>query len=194
MPSTPATAGRSKRALDPAGVVPGTITVGFEYYPRSNTAQPRLGTILPQEGGPGYSSTGTRDYYLSLFAAMRDRRDVLIIDKRGTGLSDPVHCHELQTGAENQDAYAACAETLGDTAWFYGTDFAAGDITAVLDALGIEEVDFYGDSYGTFVGQILAGLYPHRLRSIIPRQRLSGATARSLVWHRLGGRPGRGSI
>ena len=31
----------------------------------------------------------------------------------------------------------------------------------------IGEVDFYGDSYGTFVGQILAGLYPTRLRSIV---------------------------
>jgi pimeloyl-ACP methyl ester carboxylesterase len=36
-----------------------------------------------------------------------------------------------------------------------------------MDALAIDDVDFYGDSYGTFVGQVLAGLYPHRLRSII---------------------------
>ncbi len=43
----------------------------------------------------------------------------------------------------------------------------SGDIVAVLDALEIGEVDFYGDSYGTFVGQILAGLYPQRLRSIV---------------------------
>jgi pimeloyl-ACP methyl ester carboxylesterase len=159
--------GSIQQAIDPAGVIPGKLTVGFEYYPRTDLTRPRLGTILPQEGGPGYSSTGTRDYYLEIYDALRDRRDVLIVDKRGTGLSSPIDCADMQTGATDLDAVAACATQLGDTAWFYGTDFAANDIIAVLDALGIEDVDFYGDSYGTFVGQILAGLYPHRLRSIV---------------------------
>lgn len=159
--------GSITRALDPSGVVPGQITVGFEYYPRGDSTRPRLGTILPQEGGPGYSSTGTRDYYLALFDALRDRRDVLIVDKRGTGLSSPIDCPDLQTGSTDLGAVAACARQLGNTAWFFGTDYAANDIVAVMDALGIDTADFYGDSYGTFVGQVLAGLYPERLRSII---------------------------
>jgi pimeloyl-ACP methyl ester carboxylesterase len=159
--------GSIARPIDPSGVVPGKIKVGFEYYPRSDLAHASLGTILPQEGGPGYSSTGTRDYYLSIFDALRDRRDVLIVDKRGTGLSGPIDCADLQTGSTDLDAAAACAKQLGPTAWFYGTDFAANDIIAVMDALAVDDADFYGDSYGTFVGQVLAGLYPHRLRSII---------------------------
>src|SRR5450432_1282815 len=159
--------GSIKQAIDPSGVIPGKLTVGFEYYPRSDLSRPRLGTILPQEGGPGYSSTGTRDYYLEIFDALRDRRDVLIVDKRGTGLSAPIDCAELQTGSTDLDAVAACAMQLGPTSWFYGTDFAANDIIAVMDALAIDDADFYGDSYGTFGGQVLAGLYPHRLRSII---------------------------
>src|SRR3984957_2968928 len=159
--------GSITRPIDPAGVTPGTLTVGFDYYPRTDSSQPSLGTILPQEGGPGYSSTGTRDYYLEIFGALRDRRDVLIVDKRGTGLSSPIDCPALQTGSLALSAVAACAKQLGDTSWFYGTDFAAQDIAAVLDALAINEVDFYGDSYGTFVGQVFAGLFPHRLRSII---------------------------
>ena len=159
--------GSITRRIDPSGVIPGEILVGFEYYPRSDLSHARLGTILPQEGGPGYSSTGTRDYYLAIFDALRDRRDVLIVDKRGTGLSDPIDCADLQTGSTDLDAVAACARQLGPTAWFYGTDYAANDIIAVMDALDIDDADFYGDSYGTFVGQVLAGLYPHRLRSII---------------------------
>jgi len=159
--------GSIERRIDPSGLTPGKITVGFEYYPRTDPSRARLGTILPQEGGPGYSSTGSRDYYLAIFDALRDRRDVLIVDKRGTGRSHPIDCPDLQTGSTDLDAVAACAKQLGDTAWFYGTDFAANDIIAVMDALAIDEVDFYGDSYGTFVGQILAGLYPQRLRSII---------------------------
>jgi pimeloyl-ACP methyl ester carboxylesterase len=159
--------GSIERPIDPRGVTPGNFTIGFEYYPRSDLADPRLGTILPQEGGPGYSSTGTRAYYLEIFDAFRDRRDILIVDKRGTGLSSPVDCPEMQTGSLALSAAGACARQLGDTSWFYGTDFAANDIVAVMDALGIDDVDFYGDSYGTFFGQVLAGLYPHRLRSII---------------------------
>jgi pimeloyl-ACP methyl ester carboxylesterase len=159
--------GSIARPIDPSGVTPGTISVGFEYYPRSDLSHARLGTILPQEGGPGYSSTGTRDFYLAIFDALRDRRDVLIVDKRGTGLSGPIDCADLQTGSTDLDAVAACAKQLGATAWLYGTDFAANDIIAVMDALDIDDADFYGDSYGTFVGQVLAGLYPHRLRSII---------------------------
>jgi pimeloyl-ACP methyl ester carboxylesterase len=159
--------GSITRLVDPTGLIPQTLTVGFEYYPRTDQSKPRVGTILPQEGGPGYSSTGTRDYYLEIFDALRDRRDVLIVDKRGTGLSSPIDCPAVQTGSLALSAVAACGKQLGDTAWFYGTDFAVEDIVAVMDALGIEDVDFYGDSYGTFVGQVIAGLYPHRLRSII---------------------------
>lgn len=153
--------------LDPTGAVHGNVTVGFEYYPRRDTAHASLGVILPQEGGPGYSSTGTRDFYLSLFDPLRDRRDILIIDKRGTGYSDAIDCPELQAGSIELSAVANCGKQLGSSAWLYGTAFAARDIAAVLDALDIDLVDFYGDSYGTFVGQVFAALYPQRLRSIV---------------------------
>src|ERR1700721_2217768 len=39
--------------IDPKGVTPGKIRIGFEYYPRRDLTDPSLGTILPQEGGPG---------------------------------------------------------------------------------------------------------------------------------------------
>lgn len=159
--------GAIDRPIDPTGKVAGTLSVGFEYYPRRDLAHDSQGTILPQEGGPGYSSTGSRDFYLGLFDPLRSHREVLIVDKRGTGLSDPIDCPQEQTGSIALSAVAACANQLGDTAWFYGTDFAAQDIVAVMDALSIDKADFYGDSYGTFVGQILAALFPQRLRSIV---------------------------
>ena len=159
--------GEMERALDPSGKLPGTISVGFEYYPHTDRSLSSLGTILPQEGGPGYSSTGTRAFYLSLFDSLRSRRDVLIVDKRGTGRSEPIDCPEAQTGAKNLDAVAACAKQLGPAAWYYGTDYAVNDLIGVLDALDIDVVDFYGDSYGTFVGQVFAALHPERLRSLI---------------------------
>jgi pimeloyl-ACP methyl ester carboxylesterase len=160
--------GAIRRPLDPSGRVPGSITIGFEFYPHTDRTRPALGTILPQEGGPGYSSTGSRDFYVGLFSPLRDRRDILIIDKRGTGTSDAIDCPGLQNYDPNYlKSVADCAKVLGSSAFLYGTDFAVNDLVAVLDVLGIRKVDFYGDSYGTFVGQVFAGLYPDRLRSLI---------------------------
>ena len=93
---------------------------------------------------------------------------MLIIDKRGTGTSGAVDCPEIQTGDPSDPAgLKACADQLGAKAYLYGTHLAVDDIAAVLDALRIDEVDFYGDSYGTFVGQMFAAWHPERLRSLI---------------------------
>jgi hypothetical protein len=45
--------GKLRRPLDPKGGIKGTITIGFEYYPRFDQSTPSRGTLLPQEGGPG---------------------------------------------------------------------------------------------------------------------------------------------
>ena len=160
--------GQLKRPLDPKGGIKGTITIGFEYYPRFDQSAPARGTLLPQEGGPGYSTTGTRDAYLNIYGALREHRDVLMIDKRGTGTSGAIDCREIQTGdPADPAALKACADQLGAKAYLYGTHLAVDDIAAVLDALQIDEVDFYGDSYGTYVGQTFAAWHPQRLRSLI---------------------------
>jgi pimeloyl-ACP methyl ester carboxylesterase len=160
--------GSIKRKLDPTGSVNGNITIGFEWYPRFDQGKPALGVFLPQEGGPGYSSTGTRDAYLNILGALRDRRDVLIVDKRGTGSSAAIDCPAIQTGDPNDPAgIKACGKQLGNRTALYRTELAVADIVAVMDALGIAEVDYYGDSYGTYVGQTIAARYGDRLRSII---------------------------
>jgi pimeloyl-ACP methyl ester carboxylesterase len=158
--------GTITRPLDPVNNAAGTIKIGFEFYPRSNASLPSLGTIVPQEGGPGYPSTGTREAYLGLFQRLRDRRDVLIVDKRGTGKSGPINCTALQQD-DTASAIAACATQLGSKAWYYGTALAAADVAAVLDALAIDRVDLYGDSYGTYFAQTFAARQPNRLRSVI---------------------------
>ncbi len=76
--------GNIKRPFDPTGGVKGNIKVAFVYYPRFNPSQPSLGTLLPQEGGPGYSTRGTAGAYLNIYGSLRQRRYVLIVDKRGT--------------------------------------------------------------------------------------------------------------
>jgi pimeloyl-ACP methyl ester carboxylesterase len=160
--------GSIERPLDPKRAASGTITIGFEYYPRRDASSPSLGVIVPQEGGPGYPSTGTRDAYVNIFDPLRDHRDILIIDKRGTGTSGAIDCRRLQRDdPSDPQALAACGRQLGKTAALYRTELAVADIVGVLDALEIAQIDFYGDSYGTYVGQTFAARHGQRLRSLI---------------------------
>jgi hypothetical protein len=54
------------RPLDPAGTIPGRVSVHFEFYLHRNL-RPAVGTLVATEGGPGYPATLSRDDYLDLF-------------------------------------------------------------------------------------------------------------------------------
>jgi pimeloyl-ACP methyl ester carboxylesterase len=160
--------GAFRRPLDPSGTRPGTLTIGFEWYPRRDQARPALGTIVAQEGGPGFSTTGSRDGYVRLFDHLRDRRDILLMDKRGTGKSGALDCPSLQiVDSPSQRDYAACGARLGPDAWFYASRFAADDLDALLDQLDLRQIDYYGDSYGTYFGQVFARRHPARIRTLV---------------------------
>ena len=143
------------------------IKIGFELHPRTDATAPSEGTIVAIEGGPGFSSTGSRDSYLNLFAPIMDHRDLLLVDDRGTGRSSPLDCSALQSGDDSLDAADECAVQLGTAADDYGAAAVADDIAAVLDALGAGHIDLYGDSYGTFVAQAFAARHGDKLTSLV---------------------------
>jgi pimeloyl-ACP methyl ester carboxylesterase len=159
--------GTLERALDPRGLVPGSLQVYFEYY-RHSAAGPARGTLVASEGGPGYPATGSRESYLALYGPLRSTHDVLLMDNRGTGRSGAVNCPELQRAPLLTVAnVAACGRLLGARAPLYSTTLASDDLAALLDALAIGRVDLYGDSYGTFFAQVFAVRHPGRLRSLV---------------------------
>jgi pimeloyl-ACP methyl ester carboxylesterase len=163
----PAYCGDLDRPLDPTGAIPGRISIHFEYYPHSGTGKAHE-PLVATEGGPGYPATLSRDDYLSLFGPLRRRHDVLLMDNRGTGQSGAVDCHELQTAAKwTVELTAACGESLGNRASLYSTAYAADDLAAILETLGIRRIDLYGDSYGTYFEQVFAVRHPNALRSIV---------------------------
>ena len=159
--------GTIERPLDPLEPDGATITIGFELHRATNRSRPSLGTIVAVEGGPGYASTASRDYYLDLFTPLLARRDVLFVDARGTGTSSVINCPGLESyQGDYLENIRLCGEQLGASSDLYGTAFAADDLAAVLDALGIERIDLYGDSYGTFFGQAFAIRHPDRIRTL----------------------------
>ena len=160
--------GALERPLDPAGRVPGSIPIAFAIYPHTDTSVPAGETIVAQEGGPGLPSIGTRSAYLQLFKPLLAHHDLLMVDARGTGSSDLVKCNYLQyEQIQTVAAVGACGAELGDAADLYGTGLAVDDMVAILDALDIGKIDYYGDSYGTFFGQVLAARIPERIRAMV---------------------------
>lgn len=155
------------RPLDPSGAVPGTLQVYFEYWPHT-AAGAATGTLVATEGGPGYPATESRAEYLALFAPLRTRFDVLIMDNRGTGRSGAVDCEPLQNArALTEENIGACGRSLGRSAPLYSTALAADDLAAVLEALGLSRISLYGDSYGTYFAQVFALRHPQKTRSLV---------------------------
>jgi pimeloyl-ACP methyl ester carboxylesterase len=155
------------RPLDPSGKVPGAIAVYFEYYPHSGEG-PAAGTLVGATGGPGYPTTGSADEYLALFAPLRERYDVVLMDDRGSGHSGAIDCRELQTAPALTEAnIGACGRSLGASAPLYGSALAADDLAAILDELGIARVGLYGESYGSYFAQVFAKRHPEKLRALV---------------------------
>ena len=156
-------AGRHPLRLDPRAAGPQRRGAGADHDRvralRAARAAAAVGSarMLAIEGGPGYGTTDSRDSYLTLLAPLQARRDLLLVDLRGTGLSGALDCKTFRRTVKRYVARAGqCAAEIGPRRDFYGTGNAVDDVAAVLDALGIAQVDLYGDSYGTYAGQAFA--------------------------------------
>jgi pimeloyl-ACP methyl ester carboxylesterase len=161
--------GSLPRPWDPERPGLGSISVGFAYRPpAADPGRTPRGFVVPHEGGPGYSTTGSAGWFADMYAGVLATHALLLVDERGTGRSQPVVCTALDAGLISYvRAVGACGRSLGGRADLYSSRDSADDLAAVLDALGIDRIDFYGDSYGTFFGQVFAGRHPDRLRTLI---------------------------
>ncbi|WP_101926911.1 MULTISPECIES: alpha/beta hydrolase [Luteimonas] len=142
-------------------------------------------------GGPGQAATELAAHINGALREVRRQRDIVLIDQRGTGRSNPLDCVDaagdplpldaltVPTAAE-LDAYVGrCVDGLAGRAdpRFYTTGHAIRDLDAVREALGAETVNLIGGSYGTRVAQQYAAEYPARTRSLV----LDGVAPNDLV-------------
>jgi pimeloyl-ACP methyl ester carboxylesterase len=136
--------------------------------------QPLPDPIFIISGGPGQAAS---DFYLisaGAFEAMRRDRDLVVIDQRGTGKSQRLDCvfpDELETtrlDAEEVKGYTReCLAKLKFDPRFFSTSVAVRDLDEIRAALGYEQVNLYGISYGTRVAQHYLRRFPKRVRTII---------------------------
>jgi alpha/beta hydrolase fold len=141
-----------------------TIKVYFERYPRRNRELPRTSTVVSIEGGPGYPVTPGRSTRVDLWRPVSGKRDLVLIDLRGTGRSAPLGCKAFSRKSRGYVARAGrCAAQIGPKRDLYSTSQAVQDMEAVLRSLHAGKIGLYGDSYGTYAAQAYALRFPQRL-------------------------------
>ena len=147
----------------------GETSIGFAFRPADDRRAARRSTpIVAVEGGPGYGSSRTAPSYTNLFGRLLRTRDLLLVDMRGTGRSEPISCPDLNLGrGPDWLTTAQCAHELGRRFISYRTSAAADDVDAVRRAVGLGRIALYGDSYGTFLGQSYAFRHPETLRALV---------------------------
>ncbi len=141
----------------------------------SRAAEPLPDPVVYFAGGPGQSASESYAGMAGAFARLREKRDLVFADQRGTGGSNPLACAipegfdtALEPTVELQLRMAReCLEALDADASQYTTTVAAGDTEALRLALGSPKLNLYGGSYGTRMAQEYARQYPDAVRSII---------------------------
>jgi len=143
-------------------------------------ATPRLpDPLFMAQGGPGGSTIDAYGAQLAYGPENRPttNRDIVLWDQRGTLYSKPaLFCPESSqeekegADADSSAAYRACGQRLekeaGDLSAFNSAE-NADDVEALRVALGYDDINFYGVSYGTELGQFLMRQRPDHLRSVI---------------------------
>lgn len=149
-------------------------------------------------GGPGIPGTVMAPIppYFTLFQRLREAADVVILDQRGVGRSEPVvDCPVQDTLPMDfflrreqivrviRDRVASCARQVlsrGNDPTAYTTVESADDLDDLRKVLGVEQIDLLAFSYGSR----LALMYAQRHGGHIGRMVLQGVNGPGLVLKR----------
>jgi pimeloyl-ACP methyl ester carboxylesterase len=163
------------------------ITLALSEIPATAPAGRRLGVLLVNPGGPGASGLQFAALTASgLNPSVASRYDIIGFDTRGVGASVPaLSCDPSFFSKPRPDyvpASAAAEQVLVNRAKSYAADCErrfgwllpymstvdlARDMDSIRAALGQRQISYYGVSYGTYLGQVYATLFPHRIRRMV---------------------------
>ena len=150
----------------------------------------RIGSLFVNPGGPGGSSTQFA-YNFGFYApGLADRFDIVGMDPRGVAFSQNVKCFQGNahqsaalagftvpfpvTPAETR-AYVGSSRKLGLNCATTGLPLSASmstaqvarDMDVVRRALGDARLSYFGLSYGSYLGQVYANMFPDRVRALV---------------------------
>ncbi|WP_392673864.1 alpha/beta hydrolase [Streptomyces sp. LN785] len=167
---------------DPSGRM---ITLALTRVP--HTAKTSQGPLFVNPGGPGGSGRTMAGFVAATLPKdVASQYDVIGFDPRGVGKSSPaLNCVPKyfkplrpdsvpQTVGEeqaNRDRARNFAEECGrkypDLLPYMDTVSAAKDLDVIRRALGTRQINYFGYSYGTYLGAVYAKLFPERVRRLV---------------------------
>lgn len=160
-----------------------TITVAISRVPATDQAH-RRGIMLSNPGGPGVPGL---DFTLGLSLLMPswpwNQYDLIGMDPRGIGRSTRVDCrwpfgtYRQSAGADlvgfgesiatQADLAARCQTTDSDKLPHITTRNTARDMDLIRAVLGEDRINYYGASYGTYLGAVFTQIFPERTDRIV---------------------------
>ncbi|MDT0404984.1 alpha/beta hydrolase [Streptomyces edwardsiae] len=171
---------------------PGGRTIELAVVKRK-AADPgrRIGTLFFNPGGPGGPGTVQMPQnYESFPREVRERFDIVSWDPRGIGNSTAVNCFGspqeaadwkaskatgFPVGEQERADFTAAYEELGrrceqrapELVRHVSTADTARDLDQLRQAVGDQQLTYYGISYGTYLGATYANLFPGRVRAMV---------------------------
>jgi pimeloyl-ACP methyl ester carboxylesterase len=148
----------------------------------------KIGSLLVNPGGPGFGGSDFAIFADQIYGEeLRERFDIVGWDPRGTGQSEPaIDCiddydryfsgtditpddaSEKQEIVDLAEEFADnCVENNADYFEYVGTNNSARDIDSIRQALGEEQVSYFGFSYGSELGATWATLFPETVRAAV---------------------------
>lgn len=150
------------------------ISINFVVLPAIDNSDKKT-PLMFLAGGPGQAAAELASGLRQVFNEVRKTRDLILVDQRGTGQSHPLQCED----AVEQDIYTItpeefseqdikdCLATFTGDLSQYNSENAIRDFDAVRLALGHEQINIYGGSYGTRAGLVYMRMFPDSLRSVV---------------------------
>ena len=163
------------RPLDPAS--PAGVQIDIHYVVVPALARRKLpDPVFLLAGGPGQSAIALAPQVAQQLNRLGNRRDLVLVDQRGTGRSAPLMCPEDRASTLGQQLDPQRREALlrqclaelqklpyGDLR-FFTTTLAMQDLDAVRQALGARQINLVGASYGTRAALEYQRQFPHAVR------------------------------
>jgi pimeloyl-ACP methyl ester carboxylesterase len=136
---------------------------------------PQRDPLFVLVGGPGQAATEAGPQIAEALHEVQRRRDIVLLDQRGTGSSHPLDCKDEAAEAFDKRfapeldlaTTRACAEQLDADLTLYTTDVAMDDLDDLRVALGYERVNLWGGSYGTRAALVYLRQHPAQVRSLV---------------------------
>ncbi len=133
--------------------------------------------VVYLEGGPGGSALAAVETWTTPPSPLLADRDVILVDQRGTGYSEPRLTCDRETRSMPADTdgevarlFRACRDRLASSGVDLGafsTAESAADVDDLRRALGLAQVDLFGVSYGTRLALRVLADHPDGIRSIV---------------------------